>query len=55
MPELLSGLGDFHQVLFGAVLVLVVTLMPGGIMGGIAGMVRWTHGRARGATLKEAR
>ncbi len=33
VPELLSGLGDFHQVLFGLVLVLVVTLMPGGLTG----------------------
>ncbi|MGH8785382.1 MAG: branched-chain amino acid ABC transporter permease [Cupriavidus necator] len=49
VPELLSGLGDFHQVLFGAVLVLVVTLMPGGMMGGIAGALQ----RMRG--LKEAR
>ncbi len=31
MPELLSGLGDFHQVLFGLSLVLVVTLLPGGL------------------------
>lgn len=38
-PELLSGLGDFHQVLFGLLLVLVVTLMPGGLVG-IAGMLR---------------
>lgn len=33
VPELLSGLGDFHQVLFGLVLVLVVTLAPGGLTG----------------------
>lgn len=32
-PELLSGLGDFHQVLFGLLLVLVVTLVPGGLVG----------------------
>ena len=31
VPELLSGLGDFHQVLFGLSLVLVVTLLPGGL------------------------
>jgi branched-chain amino acid transport system permease protein len=31
MPEILSGLGDFHQVLFGLSLVLVVTLLPGGL------------------------
>ena len=33
IPELLSGLGDFHQVVFGLLLVTVVTLMPGGLMG----------------------
>ncbi|MCO4860586.1 branched-chain amino acid ABC transporter permease [Cupriavidus sp. WGlv3] len=59
VPELLSGLGDFHQVLFGAVLVLVVTLMPGGIMGGLAGMVgrmhRRTFGRTQNPALKEVR
>ncbi|UDM52685.1 branched-chain amino acid ABC transporter permease [Cupriavidus sp. MP-37] len=55
VPELLSGLGDFHQVLFGAVLVLVVTLMPGGITGGIAGMLRRMETRAHARVLKEAR
>lgn len=55
VPELLSGLGDFHQVLFGAVLVLVVTLMPGGITGGIAGTLRRMQTRAHGRVLKEAR
>ena len=44
VPELLSGLGDFHQVLFGLVLVLVVTLAPGGLMGAIA---PWFRGGAR--------
>ncbi|WP_439668695.1 ABC-type transporter, permease component: HAAT family [Cupriavidus necator] len=44
VPELLSGLGDFHQVLFGAVLVLVVTLMPGGMTGGIAGALQRMRG-----------
>ncbi|MGO4740742.1 branched-chain amino acid ABC transporter permease [Bosea sp. 2KB_26] len=34
VPELLSGLGDIHQVLFGLALVLVVTLLPEGLMGG---------------------
>lgn len=33
VPELLSSLGDMHQVLFGLALVLVVTLLPGGITG----------------------
>lgn len=43
-PELLSGLGDFHQVLFGLLLVAVVTLMPGGLVG-MAGMLRRAGGR----------
>ncbi|HMO45175.1 MAG TPA: branched-chain amino acid ABC transporter permease [Rubrivivax sp.] len=38
-PELLSGLGDFHQVLFGLLLVAVVTLMPGGLVG-MVGLLR---------------
>lgn len=33
VPELLSGLGDMHQVLFGLALVLVVVLLPGGLTG----------------------
>jgi branched-chain amino acid transport system permease protein len=33
VPELLSALGDFHQVVFGLLLVLVVTVMPGGLVG----------------------
>lgn len=33
MPEALSSLGDMHQVLFGLALVLVVTLLPGGLTG----------------------
>lgn len=36
VPELLSGLGDIHQVLFGVILVLVVTLIPGGLTGALA-------------------
>lgn len=43
-PELLSGLGDFHQVLFGLLLVAVVTLMPGGLVG-MAGMLRRAGGQ----------
>lgn len=34
VPELLSGFGDIHQVLFGLALVLVVTLLPEGLTGG---------------------
>ncbi|WP_082562750.1 MULTISPECIES: branched-chain amino acid ABC transporter permease [unclassified Rhizobium] len=33
VPELLSGFGDAHQMLFGIMLVLVVTLMPDGLAG----------------------
>jgi branched-chain amino acid transport system permease protein len=36
VPEWLSGLGDAHQVLFGLVLVVVVTLLPGGLAGVLA-------------------
>lgn len=39
IPELLSALGDFHQVVFGLLLVAVVTLMPGGLMN-LMGMLR---------------
>lgn len=43
-PELLSGLGDFHQVLFGLLLVAVVTLMPGGLVG-MASLLRRAGGQ----------
>ncbi|MCY1314588.1 urea ABC transporter, permease protein UrtC [compost metagenome] len=33
VPELLSAFGDAHQMLFGIVLVLVVTLFPEGLAG----------------------
>ncbi len=33
IPELLSGLGDAHQIFFGLALVLVVTFLPQGIVG----------------------
>ena len=33
VPELLSRLGDFHQILFGLALVGVVVGLPGGLMG----------------------
>lgn len=39
LPELLSGLGDAHQLLFGLALVLVVTLLPQGIVG-LPAMIR---------------
>lgn len=43
VPELLSGFGDIHQVLFGLALVLVVTLLPEGLTGGahrLAGLLK---------------
>lgn len=43
-PELLSALGDFHQVVFGLLLVVVVTLMPGGLVG-LVGTLRRRGGR----------
>lgn len=33
LPELLSKLGDFHQILFGLALVAVVVALPEGLMG----------------------
>jgi branched-chain amino acid transport system permease protein len=33
LPELLSKLGDFHQILFGLALVAVVVALPDGLMG----------------------
>lgn len=45
VPELLSGFGDFHQVLFGLVLVLVVTLVPGGLTGVLRQVRRAGGGR----------
>ena len=33
LPELLSKLGDIHQILFGLALVAVVVLLPDGLMG----------------------
>ncbi len=35
LPEYLSRLGDFHQVLFGLALVIAVVAIPGGVVGGI--------------------
>ena len=33
LPELLSQIGDIHQILFGLALVAVVVLLPDGLMG----------------------
>jgi len=35
LPELLSKLGDFHQILFGLALVAVVVALPNGVMGAV--------------------
>jgi branched-chain amino acid transport system permease protein len=43
VPEVLSRLGDIHQVVFGLALVLVVTLMPEGLFG----LVQRAHGFLR--------
>jgi len=49
LPELLSQIGDIHQILFGLALVAVVVLLPDGL----AGLIRqtalklgWSRGRA---------
>jgi branched-chain amino acid transport system permease protein len=44
VPELLSGFGDIHRVLFGLSLVLVVTFMPQGLTG------LWPRGRQGAAS-----
>jgi branched-chain amino acid transport system permease protein len=49
LPELLSKLGDFHQILFGLALVAVVVALPNGVMGAfeslwIRAMRRSGHG-----------
>jgi branched-chain amino acid transport system permease protein len=36
IPEYLSRLGDFHQILFGLALVGVVVGLPGGLVGAFA-------------------
>ena len=40
LPEFLSKLGDFHQILFGLALVAVVVLVPDGLMGALARLRR---------------
>lgn len=40
LPEYLSRLGDFHQILFGLALVVVVVGLPGGIMSAVEGLWR---------------
>ena len=49
MPELLSRIGDIHQVLFGLALVAVVVLLPEGLVGLLATAGRklgWSRVRA---------
>jgi branched-chain amino acid transport system permease protein len=40
LPELLSKVGDIHQILFGLALVAVVVLLPDGLMGLLTKLVR---------------
>jgi branched-chain amino acid transport system permease protein len=35
VPELLSRIGDFHQILFGLALIAVIVVLPGGLMGAL--------------------
>jgi ABC-type branched-subunit amino acid transport system permease subunit len=49
MPELLSRIGDIHQILFGLALVAVVVLLPDGLVGLLATAGRklgWSRVRA---------
>lgn len=47
-PELLRGYVELQQIIFGAILILVMAFLPGGLAG-LGGRVRWLMGRARGA------
>ena len=47
VPEYLSRLGDFHQILFGLALIGVVVFLPDGLIGAI-GLVQSKLTRARG-------
>lgn len=40
LPEVLSGFGQIHQILFGVALVAVVVLMPEGLVGGAQALLR---------------
>jgi branched-chain amino acid transport system permease protein len=35
VPELLSRIGDFHQILFGLALIAVIVVLPGGLVGAL--------------------
>lgn len=45
LPELLSKLGDFHQILFGLALVAIVVALPNGLVGTLS--VLWANRVAR--------
>jgi ABC-type branched-subunit amino acid transport system permease subunit len=40
LPELLSRLGDFHQILFGLALAVVIVGLPEGLVGALDGLSR---------------
>ena len=49
LPELLSQIGDIHQILFGLALVAVVVLLPDGLVGllkQLAGKLGWLRANA---------
>jgi branched-chain amino acid transport system permease protein len=48
VPEYLSKLGDFHQILFGLALVCIVVFLPYGLAGAID-LVQERFGKAKGA------
>jgi len=48
LPEYLSRLGDFHQILFGLALIAVVVGLPGGLVSGFD--LLWRKAAARKAT-----
>ncbi|MGA8321397.1 MAG: branched-chain amino acid ABC transporter permease [Xanthobacteraceae bacterium] len=49
VPEYLSRLGDFHQILFGLALVCVVVFLPGGLAGALGFVKSWlTRARSVG-------
>ena len=58
LPELLSQLGDIHQILFGLALVAVVVLLPDGLMGLLrqaAGKLGWSRARRMSERHPQAR
>jgi len=56
LPEMVSGLAEYSQLLFGALLLLVLWLAPDGIVGGVARFIkqrRPLHAPATGAPLNQ--